>query len=149
MSNADPPYVQLLERYCLAVFTKKLDALMALYADDITVFDPFNDWSIHGIAAWRASMQQWFDGMGEGRVGVRYTKPHATIVQYSLVLHTTLSFFEFDAHAKQVRSIANRCTMAARRDMDDWQIFHQHCSLPVAAASLQAITQPATPLVFA
>ena len=135
MAHADPPYIQLLERYRLAIALKDLNLLMPLYADDIVVFDPFGHWSIVGMDAWRAAMHQWLQDLADRMVGVEYTRPRATL----MLLHTTLTFTEYDADGNALRSIDNRCTLAARQEFTDWQFFHQHSSLPVHESSMQAI----------
>ena len=62
----------LLDAYRDAVHAKDVDAFLAIFADDVRVFDMWSTWSHDGIDAWRAMAEDWFGSLGDERVRVDF-----------------------------------------------------------------------------
>lgn len=61
-----------LQAYTDAVYAKDVDAFVAVFDDEVRVFDMWGSWSHDGIEAWRAMAVGWFDSLGDERVRVEF-----------------------------------------------------------------------------
>ena len=125
--------VQLLERYRAAVYARDVDALVALYAEDVRVFDMWNSWEYAGAAAWRAVVAGWFGSLGSDRVAVEFDEVQSQVLGDLAVVHAFVTYRGLSAQGAQLRSMHNRLTLVCRRtDVHggSWQIVHEHSSSP-------------------
>ena len=127
----------LLDAYSQAVYQKDLTQLMALYTDDVVVFDAFDNWEYRGKPAWSQAIAAWFNKMGDDLIRITFNQTNA----------------EFDDHVGGISAEAlyegigktenytmtNRITLGLRKDGNDWKISHEHTSLPVKQTTGQSI----------
>jgi ketosteroid isomerase-like protein len=137
MSQTSDPVRDALQQYAKAAFEKDVDAFVALYADDVHVFDMWNNWELRGIDAWRRMAEGWFASLGTDRVAVTASDIAATTSSDLAVGFATLTFTALSAEGKELRSLDNRLTLALRRTGDSWKIFHEHTSGPIMHESLK------------
>jgi ketosteroid isomerase-like protein len=64
VTDTDQPIRQLLAGYQAAVLAKDVDAFVALYADDVLVYELWGTWT-QDIASWRAMARGWFESLGD------------------------------------------------------------------------------------
>ena len=138
MSQQHDPFVQILDAYAAAVRAKNVDAFVAIYADDVHVFDMWGTWSLQGIAAWRAMAEQWFSSLGDEQVVVSVTDARSTVHAEITVGHASLTYAAVSASGVTLRSLDNRITLALRKTRGAWKIFHEHTSAPIDHATLRA-----------
>ena len=69
----------LLARYARAVAGKDLAAFCALYTEDVVVFDPFDSWTLSGLADWRAATAAWFAALGDAPMTVTHRQVQAQV----------------------------------------------------------------------
>jgi uncharacterized protein (TIGR02246 family) len=143
MSEAHDPISQVLAAYKAAVYAKDTEAFLALYDDDVRVFDMWGAWSLQGIAAWRAMAEGWFSTLGAERVVVRADDIEATHAGELAIGHAILTYTAISAEGEELRSLNNRITVALRRVDGSWKIFHEHTSAPIDHESTKAILQRA------
>jgi ketosteroid isomerase-like protein len=136
MSQASDPVRDALARYCAAAYDKDVNAFVALYEDDVHVFDMWNLWELRGIAAWRSMAESWFGSLGTERVVVTVSDVSSTAGADLAVGHATLTFTAVSAEGKQLRSLDNRLTITMRRTGGVWKVFHEHTSAPIEHKSL-------------
>lgn len=141
MSDRDDPFLKTLDAYADAVRRKDVEALLALYADDVVLFDLWGTWTLRGIDAWRAAVTDWFASLGDEQLRVRADAAVSTVAGDLAVGHAILTYAALDADGRELRSLDNRLTMALRRLGDGWKIVHEHTSAPVDHASLKAMLQ--------
>jgi uncharacterized protein (TIGR02246 family) len=126
------PVEQVLERYAAAVRAKDVDAFVALYADDVRVFDLWGRWSYEGAAAWRQMAEGWFDSLGSERVDVEFQGVQALVSGDIAVAHAFVTFQGISADGAALRAMNNRLTWALRKTAHGgWRIVHEHSSAPV------------------
>ncbi|RYZ08107.1 MAG: DUF4440 domain-containing protein [Myxococcales bacterium] len=145
MSETIDPILEALSRYSAAVYDKDVSAFVALYADDLHVFDMWNNWELRGLVAWREMAEGWFGSLGDERVVV---KAHdvASEMRGDLALgHATLTFTAVSAQGQELRSLDNRLTLGLRREGGGWKIFHLHTSGPIAHETLKATLKRGSP----
>lgn len=138
MSEQQDPFVQILEAYSASVRAKDVEAFVAIYADDVHVFDMWGTWSLQGIAAWRAMAEQWFSSLGDEQVVVSVAQARATVHADLAVGHASLTYTAVSAAGAVLRSLDNRITLALRKTQGSWKIFHEHTSAPIDHATLRA-----------
>ncbi|WP_432720975.1 SgcJ/EcaC family oxidoreductase [Jeongeupia wiesaeckerbachi] len=129
------PFAQALAAYKAAVFTKDADAFAALYGDDVTVFDMWGAWALHGQPAWRAMAVDWFASLGDERVEVDFTAVQTTQNDGIAAGHAIATYTAIAADGKVLRAQSNRITMILKRADTVWHIIHEHTSAPLDPGS--------------
>jgi ketosteroid isomerase-like protein len=139
MTESDDPWLQVLDLYKAAVFQKNVEAFMAIYDEDVQVFDMWASWSLRGANAWRAMAVGWFSSVGDERVVVGANAVHTTRNSDLAIGHAILTYTALSAEGKELRSLNNRVTAGLKRSGGCWKIVHQHTSAPVDFKSMKAI----------
>jgi len=133
------PFHRVLTTYVEAVRAKDVDAFIALYDQDIHVFDMWDTWSLRGLTAWRNMATGWFSSLGDEQVVVTSDNESSTVVGDLAIGHAVLTYAAIAPDGTKLRSLSNRATMALRKTGDSWKIFHEHTSAPIDHQSQQAI----------
>lgn len=139
MNQASDPVAHALAQYKAAAYSKDVDAFVSLYADDVQVFDMWNQWELRGLVAWRGMAQGWFGSLGAERVVVSFRDVAAAVGADITVGHATVTYTAISADGKELRSLDNRMTIALRRAGDTWKIFHEHTSGPIDHKSMKGM----------
>ena len=125
----------LLDAYRDAVHAKDVDAFLAIFADDVRVFDMWSTWSHDGIDAWRAMAEGWFGSLGDERVRVDFDDVQTTVGEDAAVLSAFVTFAGLSADGQELRSMNNRLTWGLRKVDGTWKVVHEHTSAPVDMAT--------------
>jgi len=141
MSEPQNPIPPLLDAYRAAVLAKDVDAFVALYDEDVEVFDAWATWSHRGRAAWRAAVAGWFGALGAGRVAVDFEDVRSALAPGLAVVHAFARYAEIDAAGARLRSMDNRFSAVLRQREGGWRIVHEHTSAPIAGDSMKAMLQ--------
>jgi uncharacterized protein (TIGR02246 family) len=120
-----------LQAYTDAVYAKDVDAFVAVFDDEVRVFDMWGSWSYDGIEAWRAMAVGWFDSLGDERVRVEFADVESTVDEDIAVAHAFVTFTGLSAEGAALRSLNNRLTWVLRKTDDgSWKVAHEHTSAP-------------------
>lgn len=141
MSPEHAPFQQLLSAYQSAVRAKDVEAFLAIYVDDVRVFDLWGAWSLRGIDAWRSMATEWFASLNDEYVVVEADEVEATVTGDLAVGHAFLRYTAYSSQGQRLRSLDNRITVAMRRTGETWRIFHEHTSAPIDHATTKAVLQ--------
>lgn len=128
--SSDPGINQILEKYQATVFQLELEGHLALYSDQVLIFDAWGDWSLKGIEPLRKMVESWFGSLGEDRVKVEMNDLRA---QSSGDIGFASAIVKFTAISKEgstLRWLENRFTWVLERKNQEWKITHQHSSFP-------------------
>jgi uncharacterized protein (TIGR02246 family) len=125
----------LLEAYRDAVHAKDVDAFVAIFADDVRVFDMWGAWSHDGIDSWREMAEGWFGSLGDERVRVEFEDVQTTGGDDAAVLSAFVTFAGLSADGMELRSMNNRLTWGLRKTDGTWKVVHEHTSAPVDMAT--------------
>jgi uncharacterized protein (TIGR02246 family) len=125
----------LLDAYRDAVDAKDVDAFVAIFADDVLVFDMWGTWSHDGIDAWREMAEGWFGSLGDERVRVDFDDVQTTVGEDVAVLSAFVTFAGLSADGEELRSMNNRLTWGLRTVDGTWKVVHEHTSAPVEMAT--------------
>jgi len=131
VDTPDKPVLQVLDDYKAAVFAKDVDSFIALYDEDVRVFDMWGAWSYNGIESWRQMAARWFGSLGTERVVVEFSDPQVIVAQDLAVVHAFVTYKAVTADGADVRSLDNRLTAILRPRGDGWKIVHEHTSSPI------------------
>jgi uncharacterized protein (TIGR02246 family) len=125
----------LLDAYRDAVRAKDVDAFIAIFADDVRVFDMWGTWSHDGIDSWREMAVGWFGSLGDELVQVDFDDVQTTIGDDTAVLSAFVTFAGLSADGAELRSMNNRLTWGLRKTDGSWKVVHEHTSAPVELAT--------------
>ena len=146
MTDADRPVRQILAAYQAAVLAKDVDAFVALFADDVHVFDIWGPWSQQGIAGWREMATGWFGSLGDERVVVEADDVRTRVAGDIATLTAFLTFRAVDAQGHALRSLDNRLSWVLRRQAGCWKVAQEHTSIPIDSATGKGrFKRPETP----
>lgn len=125
----------LLESYRDAVYAKDVEAFIAIFADDVRVFDMWGTWSHDGIDSWREMAVGWFGSLGDELVRVAFDDVQTTVGDDTAVLSAFVTFAGLSADGEELRSMNNRLTWGLRKTGGTWKVVHEHTSAPVELAT--------------
>ena len=125
----------LLEAYRDAVHAKDVDAFVAIFADDVRVFDMWGTWSHDGIDSWRDMAEGWFGSLGDELVRVEFDDVQTIAGDGVAVLSAFVTFAGLSADGDELRSLNNRLTWGLRKIDGAWKVVHEHTSAPVEMAT--------------
>jgi uncharacterized protein (TIGR02246 family) len=139
VTAADHPVHQTLAAYRAAILAKDVEAFVALFADEVLVFDMWGPWSQEGIAAWRATATAWLGSLGEERVVVEADDVRTSVSGDMATLTAFLTFRAIDANGSELRSLDNRLSWVLREQAGRWKVVQEHTSIPIDGATGKGI----------
>jgi len=122
----------LFETYKNAVFQKDVDAYIAIYDEQVLIFDMWEDWSSEGFAAWKQMTQDWFSNLGSDRVVVTFEDIRIQQHGESASATAFIKFAAISENGEELRYLQNRLTWVLQKKENTWKIVHQHTSGPAA-----------------
>lgn len=117
--------------YIAAVYAKDLHAFLALYDEDVVVFDAWDQWIYRGREAWAAMVKAWFDGLGEERVRVSISPVFSRSEGDLGTLCAIVRYAGLNAAGEELRALETRHSWTLARRAHGWIIVHEHSSAPV------------------
>ena len=142
MDEPERQIIQVLDSYKAAVAAKDVDAFVALYDQDVRVFDLWGEWSYQGIDAWRGMVTDWFGSLGDEGVMVGTHDVQTVVGNDIAIVHAFVIYKGVSAEGKELRSMQNRLTWVFRHKDNAWKIVHEHTSAPVNPDTAKVILQP-------
>ena len=139
------PIARVLDSYKAAVAAKDVEAFVALYDDDVRVFDLWGRWSYEGIDAWRAMVTEWFGSLGSERVAVELNDVRTVVGDDVAVVHAFITYRGLSSDGGELRAMDNRMTWGLRRDGEAWRIVHEHTSHISGVSYMSMVLETARP----
>lgn len=136
MTSATADIRTIFDRYVAAIEGVDPKGLLALYGDDIHVFDSMGAVETHGIDAWGATVQEWL-----GNPDVRqecHIEDLVVIDNGDVALARALVQYRGEWEG-QMQGMWNRATWGLRRIDGDWKIIHEHTSVAIDDETMQPI----------
>lgn len=139
MTNENENTAQrLLRTYREAVFAKDIEAFVAIYDEEIEVFDLWGaTWQYQGIDSWRGMAEGWFRGLGDKRVLVEMEDVRIRQMQEAAFVTTFVRYTALSENGESLRSLLNRMTWVLEPKAGVWKVIHEHTSAPADHATLQ------------
>ena len=139
--NELEPVTQVLDAYKAAVYAKDVDAFVALYDQDVCIFDMWGSWSYNGAEAWRGMVTDWFGSLGSERVAVEFAEVQTTSAREVVVAHAFVTYKGLSAEGEELRALENRTTVVLEHKDGAWKIVHEHSSAPVDFKTLKVVLE--------
>jgi uncharacterized protein (TIGR02246 family) len=122
---------QMLDEYTESVRAKDVARFVALYDDDVRVFDMWGRWAYDGAAAWRDMASEWFGSLGSEQVAVEYEDVRTIVGDDVAVASAFVTYRGLSAEGEELRAMNNRLTWVIGRQPDGaWKVVHEHSSSP-------------------
>lgn len=141
MNESKDRAANVLDRYRAAVFDKDVDGMLALYADDVRVFDAWNVWEYDSAPAWRPAILQWFGSLQDETVEVGVADVRTDERPDLAFISAVVTYTAVSENGSALRSLQNRLTWVLVPYGETWKIAHEHTSMPVGIEDLGAITR--------
>jgi uncharacterized protein (TIGR02246 family) len=141
VNELERPVLRVFETYKAAVFAKDVEAFLALYDQDVYVFDMWGEWSYNGLEAWRGMVTDWFGTLGTERVAVGLDDLQTIVAQDVAIAHAFVTYKGVSAEGMELRAMHNRLTWALKQESGAWKIVHEHTSAPVDFKTSKVILQ--------
>jgi len=141
MQNTETAITEVLNAYSAAVLARDVDAFMTLYADDVSIFDLWGEWSYEGADAWRAVVTDWFGSLDNERVVVSFKEVQTIVTPELAVVHAFVTYQAESQAGIFLRSLTNRMTWSLRPTQGSWKIIHEHTSAPADFNTSKVILQ--------
>ncbi len=129
------------DAYRDAVWARDADALLALYAPDVRIFDTWGIWSHEGIEGWAASVRGWLGSLGAERVAVEVSDRRIVESQDLASASACVTYAAIAEDGRRLRSMQNRLSWVLARRDGRWLIVHEHTSVPIGHDDLKGILQ--------
>jgi len=137
MTNENPVQ-QLLDAYTAAVYAKDIDAFMAIYDENIGVFDMWGtSWMYQGAQSWRGVAEEWFRGLGDERIVVDIENMQVRPTAQMAFVSAFVKYTALSPEGKPLRWLQNRMTCVLEPKNGVWKITHEHTSTPADHSSLK------------
>lgn len=133
------PVTELLDRYRAAVQGKDVEAFVAVYDDNVRVFDMWARWAYTGLDEWRQMAEDWFGSIGDDRVEVEFQEVRSLASADIAVVHAFVTFRGLSPTGEELRAMDNRLTWTLRTtDEGAWKVIHEHTSAPIDSETTTA-----------
>jgi ketosteroid isomerase-like protein len=126
------PVLQVLDAYKAAVLGKDLDAFMAIYDQNIEVFDMWGPpWIYQGTQSWRSMAEEWFRSLNDERVVVDMENVQIELTAQMAFVSAFVKYTAISSDGTPLRWLQNRMTCVLEPKDGRWKITHEHTSAPV------------------
>ena len=133
---------KMLESYRAAAYAKDVDAFVALFSEDVRVFDMWGRWSYDGTGEWRGMVTDWFGSLGDERVAVEFDDVQIITGEGVAAAHAFVTFKGLSADGQELRAMNNRLSWVLRKaENGAWKVVHEHTSAPVNFETAKVILQ--------
>lgn len=128
------------DRYKQSVYQKDTESFLALFDDNVRVFDMWA-WTYDGLAAWRQMVTGWFAGLGADRDVVTFDDIRIQQSGDMAVASAITRFTAVSEKGEELRFLQNRLTWVVRKKNGVWKIIHEHSSGPVDGSTMKVQLQ--------
>lgn len=130
----------LIERYTAAVIATDHDALMQLYVPNVRIYDTMLPWEYRTTDEWSTFVENWFS---EVRNNPQAEARNVEVVETDgMALLTMSMYYAHTGNDGQVMGLTNRLTWVAVPNGDDWEIVHEHTSVPLKMDDMSPQFEP-------
>lgn len=125
-----------LDRYVQAVKASDAEALLALYGDDVHVYDLMAPFERHGKDSSRELIEAWLNGGGEQDCSV---EDIVVLEEGDLAVARASIRYGYTGEDGTKHNMWNRATWTFRRIDGEWKIVGEHTSVPLSEPDMQPI----------
>jgi uncharacterized protein (TIGR02246 family) len=137
MATVQSSVQSVFDRYTAAVQASDADSLLALYADDVHVYDLMAPFERHGKESGREMIAAWL-GNKEEKQSCTIEDLHVDESGDLAVARASVRY-EVNMPDGTHHGMWNRATWALRRIEGEWKIVMEHTSVPLGAEDMQPV----------
>jgi len=141
MTENEQSVLQVLDAYQAAVNKKDVDGFVALYDQDVLIFDMWSEWSYQGLESWRSMVTDWFGSLGGERVIIEVHDFQIITEQGIAIIHAFVTIKGVSSEGEELRAMHNRFTWVLKNRGGVWKILHEHSSAPADFKTSKVILQ--------
>ncbi len=117
--------------YKQTTWDKDAEKMIALYHEDVVIFDMWEHGYQTGLATWSVVIKDWLGSLGEEKVKVLF-EMIATQEDGNVGFASALITYEaISPNNTIIRSMKNRITLGFSSVEGNWKVIHQHTSAPL------------------
>ena len=139
MTHTDPQEV--LTAYKAAVQAKDVEAFVALYDENVRIFDLWGEWVYEGTQVWREMAAGWFSSVGNDTIRVEMDAVKTVHSGDIAVTHAFVTYKGVSTEGAVLRAMQDRHSWVFKREDGSWKIVHEHSSAPVNLETMKVILQ--------
>lgn len=125
-------------RYAAAAYAKNENDFLALYDENVVVFDMWEQWSYKGRDAWAEAVRSWFGSLGSTeRVGIKFSGVACQSDHDWASWCATVRYAGLGPDDAELRFMQNRMSWTLKRKDGVWKIIQEHSSAPADFESLK------------
>jgi uncharacterized protein (TIGR02246 family) len=133
---------KLLDAYIAAVRAKDVDAFVALFDENVRVFDMWERWAYDGADEWREMASEWFGSLGSEQVAVEFDDVQTIAGEDVAAASAFVTFKGISADGEELRAMNNRLSWVLKKTEDgEWKVVHEHTSAPIDFETSKVILQ--------
>lgn len=117
--------------YKQTAWNKDIDGMIALYDDEVLIYDMWAKGYQTGLVEWSGEIKDWLSSLGEEKVNVIFemiTIHESGDVGFASAL---VSYQAIAPDGNILRSMKNRITVGFQKKNTGWKVIHQHTSAPI------------------
>jgi ketosteroid isomerase-like protein len=117
--------------YKQSAWDKDTESMIALYHDNVVIFDMWNQGHQTGLTEWSTVIKDWLGSLGEEKVNVIFDMIEihedndvgfgSALITYQAISNSNTI----------VRSMKNRVSLGFIKQKGEWKVIHQHTSAPI------------------
>lgn len=132
MGDQPDAVMQVLQAYSDAVAARDVEAFLALYDDDVHLFDMWDHYEVVGKDAWRELVVDWFGAHPGEALEARFDDVSAVTGQDVAFARMAMTFAIVAPGGELSYEQAHRLTLGLQRRDGVWRIVHEHSSMPIS-----------------
>ena len=136
MATTQSTVQSVLDRYVQAVVASDADALLALYADDVHVYDLMMPFERKGIESGREMIEAWLNDGGQQDCSIEDVD---VLEEGDLAVARASIRYGYTGEDGTRHDMWNRATWTLRRTAGDWKIVGEHTSVPLSEPDMQPV----------
>jgi ketosteroid isomerase-like protein len=117
--------------YKQSAWDKDTKSMIALYHDNVVIFDMWNQGYQTGLTEWSNVIKNWLGSLGDEKVNVIFEMTEIHESNDAGFGSALITYQAISTSNTILRSMKNRVTLGFIKQEDEWKVVHQHTSAPI------------------
>ena len=117
--------------YKQSAWDKDTKSMIALYHDNVVIFDMWDQGYQTGLTEWSNVIKTWLGSLGDEKVNVIFEMTEIHESNDAGFGSALITYQAISTSNTILRSMKNRVTLGFIKQEDEWKVVHQHTSAPI------------------
>ena len=117
--------------YKQSAWDKDTKSMIALYHDNVVIFDMWDQGYQTGLTEWSNVIKNWLGSLGDEKVNVIFEMTEIHESNDAGFGSALITYQAISTSNTILRSMKNRVTLGFIKQEDEWKVVHQHTSAPI------------------